>query len=597
VSYSRGHYTVRWEVDNTLDLVFAAIHPNLTTVLGVDKTVAAVRAAFTKKFAADLKARSYAPSYDKFTSTYNAIASAEGHLTVASAPAIAPAVPVTAAAAATATAATAPVASALPAPPAVAASASVFTSAPTSASASVSGAPASPAAERTPLSEETRLQRIKELNDRLAQAAAAKKAGGAAGGKKGSQKDGGGASGAASPTGASGKKAPKKEATKWSDTPLTAAERTRLDFSEAAPASAEADAARRVHGDAPAVGERYWDPMAAAGVDDEDESAADEVAEAAAAEEEAKKGGGVWGYLQGLVGQKELSEDDLAGAAKHFTDALIKKNVAGEVAAKLVESVVKGLIGKKVGTFTTLHQTVRRGLEEALTRILTPKKPVDVMAGVAAARVARRPYSIVMCGVNGVGKSTSLAKIAAFFISQGLKVGVAACDTFRSGAIEQLRTHCAALRIPLYDKGYGKDEGSVAQESIAAAAKAGLDVILVDTAGRMQGNESLMKGLARLMTVNDPDLILFVGEALVGNDGCDQLVNFNRALAANSDRAYPRLIDGIVLTKFDTIDDKVGAAISMTYSTGQPIVFVGTGQTYRDLKRPNAAMLIKALLK
>src|SRR5690606_14147649 len=104
---------------------------------------------------------------------------------------------------------------------------------------------------------------------------------------------------------------------------------------------------------------------------------------------------------------------------------------------------------------------------------------------------------------------------------------------------------------PLYDRGYGKDEASVAAEGIASAKRAGLDVILIDTAGRMQGNDSLMKGLAKLMSINDPDLILFVGEALVGNDGCDQLINFNRALAENSQKAHPRLIDGIVLTKFD----------------------------------------------
>jgi len=358
-------------------------------------------------------------------------------------------------------------------------------------------------------------------------------------------------------------------------------------------AVADVESAIAAHGEAPKVGETYFDDNSN-GNDDEDsddgEGGDDEA-------EKAKASGGMWGYLSGLVGQKDLTEEDLAPVAKSFTDDLVRKNVSPEIAEKLVTSVVTGLVGKRAGTFTTLRSTVKTGLVAALNRLLTPKKPVDVLAGVAAAREAHKPYSIVMCGVNGVGKSTSLAKLAAFFLSQGLKVAVAACDTFRSGAIEQLKTHCAALNIPLYDRGYGKDEASVAAEGIAAAKRDGIDVILIDTAGRMQGNESLMKGLAKLMNVNEPDLILFVGEALVGNDGCDQLVNFNRALGANSDRAHPRLIDGIVLTKFDTIDDKVGAAISMTYSTGSPILFVGTGQTYRDLKRLNAGMLIKALLK
>jgi len=113
----------------------------------------------------------------------------------------------------------------------------------------------------------------------------------------------------------------------------------------------------------------------------------------------------------------------------------------------------------------------------------------------------------------------------------------------------------------------------------------------------MQDNEPLMRALAKLIKVNQPDLVLFVGEALVGNEAVDQLVKFNQALADHSSKERPHLIDGIVLTKFDTIDDKVGAAISMTYITGQPIMFVGTGQTYVDLKNLNARSVVHALLK
>lgn len=129
------------------------------------------------------------------------------------------------------------------------------------------------------------------------------------------------------------------------------------------------------------------------------------------------------------------------------------------------------------------------------------------------------------------------------------------------------------------------------------ARNQGFDVVLVDTAGRMQDNAPLMTALAKLITVNTPDLVLFVGEALVGNEAVDQLVKFNRALADHSMAQTPRLIDGIVLTKFDTIDDKVGAAISMTYITSKPIVFVGTGQTYCDLRSLNAKAVVAALMK
>ena len=194
-------------------------------------------------------------------------------------------------------------------------------------------------------------------------------------------------------------------------------------------------------------------------------------------------------------------------------------------------------------------------------------------------------------------KSTSLAKTAAYFLSKQLTVGIAACDTFRAGAIEQLRTHCQCLGVPLYAKGYDRDAAFVASEAIASAKKDGLDLILIDTAGRMQDNEPLMRALSKLIQINHPDLILFVGEALVGNDAVDQAAKFNRCLSDLSGDAQPRLIDGIILTKFDTVDTKVGAAISMAYTTGRPIMFVGTGQTYKDLKRMNSKTLIKALLQ
>jgi len=123
-----------------------------------------------------------------------------------------------------------------------------------------------------------------------------------------------------------------------------------------------------------------------------------------------------------------------------------------------------------------------------------------------------------------------------------------------------------------------------------------IDVILIDTAGRMQDNEPLMKSLARLVSLNQPDLITFIGEALVGNDGVDQLTKFNSALVDLApDNTRPREIDAILISKFDTVDEKVGAAISMTYATGKPIIYVGTGQKYPNLKKMNVDYVVKML--
>uniref|UniRef100_A0A8C1UPT8 SRP receptor subunit alpha n=1 Tax=Cyprinus carpio TaxID=7962 RepID=A0A8C1UPT8_CYPCA len=326
----------------------------------------------------------------------------------------------------------------------------------------------------------------------------------------------------------------------------------------------------------------------------------------------AKKGGfgGMFGMLKGLVGSKNLTQEDMEPVLDKMKDHLIAKNVAAEIASQLCVSVAKKLEGKVMGTFTTVASTVKQALQDSLVQILQPKRRVDILRDVLEARSQRKPFVITFCGVNGVGKSTNLAKISYWLIENGFTVLIAACDTFRAGAVEQLRTHQRRLNslhppekhggrpaVQLFEKGYGKDAAGIAMEAIAFARNQGFDVVLIDTAGRMQDNAPLMTALAKLIAVNTPDLVLFVGEALVGNEAVDQLVKFNQALADHSRTDKPRLIDGIVLTKFDTIDDKVGAAISMTYITGQPIVFVGTGQTYSDLRSLNARAVVSALMK
>lgn len=322
--------------------------------------------------------------------------------------------------------------------------------------------------------------------------------------------------------------------------------------------------------------------------------------------------GGIWSSLSGLVGSKPLTRQDIEPVISKMQEHLMAKNVAADVATNLCESVTSKLEGKICGTFQSIQGTVKEIMNASLMDILTPSRRVDIIRDVREAKAQRRPYVITFCGVNGVGKSTNLAKICFWLVENKCRVLIAACDTFRAGAVEQLRTHVRRLNslypatdetngipvVDLYEKGYGKDAAGIAMEAINHARQSKCDVVLVDTAGRMQDNEPLMRSLAKLITVNDPDLVLFVGEALVGNEAVDQLVKFNQALSDYSpSQTNPHLIDGIVLTKFDTIDDKVGSAISMTYITGQPILFVGTGQTYTDLKSLNAKFVVQSLMK
>jgi len=234
---------------------------------------------------------------------------------------------------------------------------------------------------------------------------------------------------------------------------------------------------------------------------------------------------------------------------------------------------------------------------EALRRILRPKREINILREVAASKAKNRPYSIVLCGVNGVGKSTSLAKLTYWLQQSNYSVLIAAGDTFRGGAVEQLEVHGRCLNTPVFQMGYAVDPSAVAKGAIAQANKTHADVVIIDTAGRMQDHESRMRALAKLIHDNQPGLVLFVGEAIVGNNGIDQLRKFNQCLHDFTPMNCPtRGIDGLILTKFDTIDDKVGAAVSMVYELGQPIVFVGVGQTYQDLKVIEEDVVVSALM-
>ncbi|KAH8069800.1 hypothetical protein JL721_5692 [Aureococcus anophagefferens] len=236
-----------------------------------------------------------------------------------------------------------------------------------------------------------------------------------------------------------------------------------------------------------------------------------------------------------VSGTQTLTRELVDPAMEKLRTTLMEKNVAVEVADAITATVSESLVGKKVERLARAKTLVRDALKDAVARVLTPKRSTDVLREVLAAKKRPKgPYSIVFVGINGVGKSTSLSKVAYYLKEHGVDVMITACDTFRSGAVEQLRSHAKCLDVELYEKGYLKDP----------AARAG-------------NNERLMRELAKLISVNSPDLVLFVGEALVGNDGIDQLNMFNKSLAQFCPDG--RQIDGLVLSKFDTIDDKVGA--------------------------------------
>lgn len=269
----------------------------------------------------------------------------------------------------------------------------------------------------------------------------------------------------------------------------------------------------------------------------------------------------VGSMIQTITGGKILEENDLKPILDEMKEMLQSKNVAQEIADHICSSVGSALIGYRMSSFTGIKSVVLEALHDAVQRILTPGTSVDVLRQVLDAKASGKVFSIVFVGINGyidiflfklflgVGKSTSLAKIAYYLDQHGVKVLLAACDTFRSGAVEQLRTHSRCLNVPLFEMGYSRDPSSVASAAKAYAKENNYDCVLIDTAGRMQNNEPLMKALAKLVSDNTPDLVLFVGEALVGNDGIDQLSMFDSALKAYCPIGRNQGITGIVLTK------------------------------------------------
>lgn len=315
----------------------------------------------------------------------------------------------------------------------------------------------------------------------------------------------------------------------------------------------------------------------------------------------------IGGFFRNIVGGKVLTESDLQKPLKVMEDHLLKKNVAREAAVRLCEGVQRELVGKKTANFQSVDAALRIAMEASLRKILTPTSSLDLLREINAITApttkqhAPRPYVMSIVGVNGVGKSTNLSKICFFLLQNNYRVLIAACDTFRSGAVEQLRVHARNLKelsarenvgeVELYEKGYGKDAANVAKDAVDYGAANKFDVVLIDTAGRRHNDQRLMSSLEKFAKFAQPDKIFMVGEALVGTDSVMQARNFNQAFGTG------RNLDGFIISKCDTVGDMVGTLVSMVHATGIPIVFLGVGQHYGDLRGLSVPWAVNLLMK
>lgn len=256
---------------------------------------------------------------------------------------------------------------------------------------------------------------------------------------------------------------------------------------------------------------------------------------------------------------------------------LLQNNVALDVVDEIKKYLKEELIGKALKDID-LQEKLKNAIEKVLI------EPNDFVKEIKISLSQKQPFVIAFIGINGSGKTTTIAKVAHMLKKNKLSVCLAAADTFRAAAIQQLEEHSDRLKVPIIKKDYGTDPAAVGFEAIAYAKKHHIDVVLIDTAGRMNTKDSLMKEMEKIIRVCKPDMKIFIGESITGNDAIQQAKDFNNSID----------LTGIILSKAD-VDEKAGAILSVSYVTKKPILFLGVGQTYDDLEKFNKKQVVKKL--
>ena len=277
---------------------------------------------------------------------------------------------------------------------------------------------------------------------------------------------------------------------------------------------------------------------------------------------------------------KKIKDDPLDDILDELEVTLLESDVAYPVVQEIIVGVRNNLAGKKYSREYTLEEIVELAVKEAVSDVLR----INVFDFDAWLAEQKKPTVIMFIGINGTGKTTAIAKIANRLKQEGRSVVLAACDTFRAGAIEQLSIHADKLNVKIVKSVQDADPASVAYDAIEHARSKMKDVVLIDTAGRMQTNNNLIAEMKKIVKVAKPDLKIFVGDSLAGNDAVEQAKVFDEAVG----------IDAIILTKIDT-DAKGGAALSIAKTIGKPIAFVCDGQEYEDIEKFDADWMLERL--
>lgn len=295
--------------------------------------------------------------------------------------------------------------------------------------------------------------------------------------------------------------------------------------------------------------------------------------------EEAGEKKSFFGKLKQTLTTKTISAEKFEELFWELELVLLENNVSVEVISRIKADLTAELVEKPLprDVLGRIEDTLKRTLKD----ILSIEK-VDLLQRINEQK--KKPFVIAFFGINGAGKTTSIAKLAYYLQKQKLSVVLAACDTFRAAAIQQLEEHAQKLNVKMIKHDYGSDAAAVAFDAVKYAEKNNLDVVLIDTAGRLHSNTNLMGELEKIIRVTKPDLKIFVGESITGNDCVEQARKFNELVE----------MDGIILTKAD-VDEKGGAPLSISYTIKKPILFLGVGQNYDHFEEFNADVIVKRL--
>lgn len=296
-------------------------------------------------------------------------------------------------------------------------------------------------------------------------------------------------------------------------------------------------------------------------------------------DDDEESSGGFFSFIR----EKTISEKHVEDTLWELEMGLLEGDVAMEVASEVVESVKQNLVGKKIKRSNDITEYTFNALRDAVAEIIDiPGKNMTEM--IEEKKAQGEPLVVMFVGINGTGKTTTIGKLANYYLKKGYTPVIAASDTFRAGAIEQVNYHADNVGVKLIKHQKGSDPAAVAYDAIEHARAQGKELVLIDTAGRMQTNTNLMDEMKKIKRVANPDLVIFVGDALTGNDATEQAVKFNDAID----------VDGVILTKADA-DSKGGASLSIGYVIKKPILFLGMGQGYDDIMEYDAQWMLNQL--